>query len=293
MNWNVGRVNIARIVEIAAIEFPPEAVVGGLGAQQALALDWMQPHFCNAQGQLILSFHAFLVRTRERTILIDTCFGAGRQLPAPMFSNLGRQFLDNLAAEGIQPDDIDTVMCTHMHYDHVGWNTREVDGRWVPTFPNARYLYSAADFAMTQSRAEAGDEHAAHFADTILPPASAGLVDYIDTVDGHRLCQEISLFSTPGHSPDHFSVLISSQGQRAVITGDVLHNPVQCAYPGHHPDADEDKELAAVTRRKFLERFADEDVLILGTHFPSPTAGFVQTAGGAWRFSPATRVPRP
>lgn len=289
MNWVVGNVRIARIVEIAALEFPTRAVVDGLDAKQALALDWMRPHFCNAEGELILSFHAFLVHTAERTILIDTCFGAGRQLPAPMFSNLGRQFLDNLAAQGVTPEDIDTVMCTHLHYDHVGWNTQQVDGRWVPTFPNARYFYSATDFALMQQKADMGDEHAFYFAETILPPAEAGLVDYIDDVEGYRLCDEISLLSTPGHSPDHFSVLISSQGERAVITGDVLHNPVQCAFPGHHPDADEDKELAAMTRRKFLNRFADNDVLILGTHFPSPTAGFVVSTGDAWRFSPAKR----
>ena len=134
---------------------------------------------------------------------------------------------------------------------------------------------------------------ASYFADTILPPASAGLVDYIERVEGHQLCEEVSLFSTPGHSPDHFSVLISSQGQRAVITGDVLHNPVQCAYPGHRPDADEDKDMAAATRRKFLQRFADEGVLVLGTHFPTPTAGFIQAAGDAWRFSTQTHVPKP
>jgi glyoxylase-like metal-dependent hydrolase (beta-lactamase superfamily II) len=266
MKWAVGNVEVWRIVEIEALEFPSEFVTGGVAAEQVLALDWMQPHFCNSEGQLRMSFHAFLVRTNDKTILIDTCLGAGRDMPTPLFSGLDRRFIDNLSAAGVGPEDVDIVMCTHMHYDHVGWNTQMGDGQWVPTFPNA------------------GDSHAFYFGDTILPPVTAGLVDFIDSVDGYQLGEEISLISTPGHSADHFSVLISSQGEHAVITGDVMHNPVQCAYPDHQPVADEDKPLAADTRRKFLERFADSHVLVLGTHFPAPTAGYFRRSRDAWEF---------
>lgn len=284
MKWLVGSVEISRIVEIAALHFPSEYVAGGVTADQVLALDWMKPHFCDEAGQLALSFHAFLVRTPDKVILIDTCFGAGREMPSPSFSNLDRTFMDNLAAAGVQPADIDIVMCTHMHYDHVGWNTQDENGRWVPTFPNARYLYSAKDFEICKTKAEAGDPHYFHFADTILPPVQAGLVDFIDATEGYRLCEEVSLISTPGHSPDHFSVCISSQGQDAVITGDIMHNPVQCAYPDNQPVADEDQPMAVQTRRKFLERFADQPVLVLGTHFPAPTAGYIRNSGDVWRF---------
>jgi glyoxylase-like metal-dependent hydrolase (beta-lactamase superfamily II) len=284
INWSIGDVTITRIVEIESLIFPADMVVAGLTAEEVLSFDWMKPHFCTEQGDLKLSFHAFLVRTPGKTILIDTCFGAGRTLPSPAFSNLGHQFLENLAAVDVQPEDVDVVMCTHMHYDHVGWNTRNENGQWVPTFPNARYLYSAQDYAATKNLAESGDPHAAHFADSILPPVAAGLADFIDPVPGYRLCDEISLIATPGHSPGHFSVLISSKGRQAVITGDVMHNPVQCALPDRQPHADEDKAMAVETRRHFLTQFADSGVLLLGTHFPAPTAGHIHSSGDAWKF---------
>jgi len=288
MRWLIGDVEIVRIIEVARAALPTEYVTGGITAEQVLALEWMKPHFCDPSGKVILSFHAFLVRAESKMILVDTCFGAGRDLPSAMFCNLGRGFLDNLASAGAKPEDVDIVLCTHMHYDHVGWNTQNEDGQWVPTFRNARYLYSAKDYEIMQERAGAGDSHAFHFVDTILPPVSAGLVDFIDVVDGYQLCDAISLLSTPGHSPDHFSVLISSKGENAVITGDIMHSPAQCAYPDKHPNADEDKAIAADTRRKFLERFGDSGVLILGTHFPTPTAGFIERSEEAWRFTGPT-----
>jgi glyoxylase-like metal-dependent hydrolase (beta-lactamase superfamily II) len=164
----------------------------------------------------------------------------------------------------------------------VGWNTRLVDGKWVPSFPNARHLFGRTEWDHLKKLHEAGDSHAMHLPDALQPVIDAGLADFIDA--DHDVCEEISLISTPGHTPGHVSVLIRSRGEEAVITGDLMHHPVQCAVPDRQANFDEDKDLACATRRKFLANYDARRALIIGSHFAEPTAGWFEKDGSAWKF---------
>jgi glyoxylase-like metal-dependent hydrolase (beta-lactamase superfamily II) len=175
-----------------------------------------------------------------------------------------------------------TVLCTHMHADHVGWNTRLVAGGWVPTFERARYLFARREWEHACS--EAGGEGIDDVVgDSLRPIVDAGLADLVDS--DHRITDEVWLESTPGHTPGHVSVRIVSEGREAVITGDVMHHPLQCCEPDLRMNLDLDSALATRTRRDFLARYADRDVLVLGTHFAPPTAGRFVRVGDRWRLS--------
>lgn len=283
LSWNVGNVTVTRIVE-TELAFPPEALVVGLTAEAVTAVEWMQPHFCTERGMIKLSFHAFLVRTPTRTIIVDTCFGEGRVPDVAPTTIQTRTFLQNLEAEGVSCDDVDVVLCTHLHLDHVGWNTRNEAGTWVPTFPNARYLFAVDEYESLRVRAEAGDPHAEYFDVSVAPPYAAGLVDLIDARDAVAICDGINVIPTPGHTPGHVSVQIVSGGDEAMITGDIIHTPFQCARPDMFGTYDGDGPMASATRRAFFKRVADRGVLVLGTHFAAPTAGHIATDGDVWAF---------
>jgi glyoxylase-like metal-dependent hydrolase (beta-lactamase superfamily II) len=189
-------------------------------------------------------------------------------------------FLQDLASIGILPENVDTVLCTHLHFDHVGWNTHLVDGRWVPTFPNARYLFGRKEYDHWLMLRDTGGYHAVnHLADSVDPVVAAGLVDFIAA--DHKLTEEIRLLPTPGHTPGHVSVHISSAGHEAVITGDMMHHPLQLAMPARHARFDLDKAQGAETRVAFVERFADQPVLVIGSHFADPGAGRIVRDGAA------------
>jgi glyoxylase-like metal-dependent hydrolase (beta-lactamase superfamily II) len=218
-----------------------------------------------------ISFQAFALRTPEKTIIVDTCIGDNREREYDIFTNMQSDYIEDLAAAGYDPERVDVVLCTHLHFDHVGWNTRLENGRWVPTFPNARYLFGEHEYTHWQAVRETDDPHMAHFSDAIDPVVDAGLVDLVDT--DHRVCDEVSLFATPGHTPGHVSVLVRSRGEEAVITGDLIHHPIQLARPDLPMNADSDKAQGVETRRAFCDRFADTGVTVIGSHFCEPTAG--------------------
>jgi glyoxylase-like metal-dependent hydrolase (beta-lactamase superfamily II) len=204
--------------------------------------------------------------------------------------------LQDLTRAGFAPESIDTVLCTHLHVDHVGWNTRWVDGRWLPTFPNARYLFARKEWEHwsnedTKKRSADAQASAANpntgygddiLGDSVRPILDAGLADLVTT--DHKLTDEVWLEPTPGHTPGHVSVRIESQGVRAVITGDLMHHPIQCSEPDLVVNFDTDREQARLTRRHFLGCCARDRVLVLGTHFAPPTAGRVVASGATWRF---------
>jgi glyoxylase-like metal-dependent hydrolase (beta-lactamase superfamily II) len=172
------------------------------------------------------------------------------------------------------------VLCTHLHSDHVGWNTRLADGRWVPTFPRARYLLSRLDY---DGLAAADDDNSREvLADSVAPVLDAGLVDWVD--NSHAITDEVRLEPTPGHTRGHVSVRIRSAGAEAVITGDLMHHPIQCCDPSVESRFNADSEQAFATRMRFLREQADRDVLVLGTHFATPTGGRIVSSGQAWRF---------
>ena len=202
---------------------------------------------------------------------MDTCVGNDKPREVKNWNMRQGRFLEDLAEAGFPRERVDTVLCTHLHVDHVGWNTMLKDGKWVPTFPNARYLFGRKEFEHW-SKAPAGPDRDVQM-DSVRPILDAGLADLV-AMD-HRITSEVYLEPTLGHTPGHVSVCISSKGDEAVITGDLMHHPVQCAEPDWAARFDVDPDAARRTRRAFLERHAGKPVLVLGTHFATPTAGRV------------------
>ncbi|HWV41735.1 MBL fold metallo-hydrolase [Pseudorhodoplanes sp.] len=293
--WRVGDVTITRVIEAEGLR-APEYMFRGLTPDIVQGHQWLRPNFATEAGQLISSIHAFVIESADRRIIVDTCVGNDKARRMPIWNGLQTAFLDDLAAAGYPPERIDTVLCTHLHVDHVGWNTRLVDGRWVPTFPNARYIFGRIEFEHWSRGPEVvktGDapvavaeivmECDAIYQDSILPIVEAGLHELVEY--DHQLTSEIRLMPTPGHSPGHVSVVVSSKGETAVITGDLMHHPIQCAMPGLASNFDFDVEMARKTRAEFLARHADKPILVLGTHFATPTAGYIVSTGDSFRFS--------
>ena len=281
LSWKIGAVKVSRIVEIE-LPVPYDEQRPFLAEATPTALrahPWLFPDFVREDGALKLSIHALLVQAPGLRLVVDTCVGNDR--PRALLGNrpLSTTFLADLEAAGWPRDSVDVVVCTHLHVDHVGWNTMFVDGRWVPTFPKARYLIGRAEYDYWS--AEGGREQQVILADSVKPVFDAGLVDLVEM--DHRLSSEIRLVPTPGHTPGHVSVAIDSEGQRALITGDALHHPCQIAHPDWSPQFDTDRAASEVTRRGLLEGAADQQVLVIGTHFAAPTAGRIVRDGDNWR----------
>jgi glyoxylase-like metal-dependent hydrolase (beta-lactamase superfamily II) len=277
MEWRVGDVRIVKVVEFeSAVDL--STLFPLFEPSTAKRHPWLWPDFIDEDGLGRMSVHALVVDTGERRIMVDTCIGAHREnLIVPP---LDEAFLDHLAAAGYSIDVIDTVLCTHLHFDHVGWNTRLVDGAWVPTFPRARYLIGRRDWEHWRNAAH--DPGICNIAETVRPVVEAGLVDLVDTT--HQVCPEVRLVPTPGHTPGHVSVVVESRGERAVITGDLAHHPVQYGEPDLGMYADHEASVAASTRRSFLSERAQDGALVIGTHFATPTAGVVRAEGTSFRF---------
>jgi len=219
------------------------------------------------------------VETPTQRIVVDTGLGddkQGRSVPA--WNGRHSRFPETMARAGFPPDSIDLVLCTHLHVDHVGWNTRLVDGGWVPTFPNARYLFGKTEYEHWRKHSETPDQIAV-FTDSVQPIVDAGCADLV--ASDARLNDEISLIPTAGHSPGHVSVHIRSDGAEALLTGDVAHHPCQMAHLDWSSTADYDPIQSAATRRTLFSRFADRDVLVIGGHFD---AGHIRRDGEAFRF---------
>ena len=281
-HWRIGEVEVARIVEVNAFEDNISMLLKDETAEYVRRQTWLQPHFATPEGLMIISFQAFVLRSRGKSVMIDTCIGADRKREYDVFCNLQTTFLEDLALAGFPSASIDAVLCTHLHFDHVGWNTRLVDGRWVPTFPQARYLFGKQEFDhWTKLRETGGYHNVEHLHDSIDPVIEAGLVEFI-TPD-YQVTDEVSLFPTPGHTPGHVSVLIRSGGQQAVITGDMMHHPIQLIDPMRYGNFDMDQAQGARTRQAFVDRFGDSDVMIIGSHFSDPTSGWIERNGKGWK----------
>lgn len=280
MQWTIGDVRVTRLLES---EVPTRATfLIPAATQEALAghAEWLRPHFMDERGRIVAAVHALIVESQGRRIVVDTCVGNDKERTIPAWNRLQGPFLQHFTDAGFAREEIDTVVCTHLHVDHVGWNTMLVDGRWLPTFPNARYLFVRAEWEHWNAAGPMVEGDVV--GDSVRPVVDAGLVDLV--APDHRLTDEVWLESTPGHTPGHVSVRIRSAGVDAVITGDVMHHPVQCAEPAWHSSFDVDADAARVTRRAFLERYADRPVLVLGTHFATPVGGRIVRYGDAWRF---------
>ena len=278
--WQVGRVKVTQIVESSGAS-PPAFLFAGLTTGRVQSHGWLRPHFASEDGRLLASIHCFVVESQRRRIIVDTCVGNDKARAVGAWNRQRLPFLADLEAAGFAPDTVDTVLCTHMHTDHVGWNTRLEGGRWLPTFPKASYLFSGAEYAHWRSAGDAEDREV--LADSVQPIVDAGLADWV--ASDHAITDEVRLEPTPGHTPGHVSVRILSAGAEAVITGDLMHHPIQCCDPSIGSRFDVDAGQALQTRLRFLREQADRDVLVLGTHFAPPTAGRVVSDGAAWRFA--------
>jgi glyoxylase-like metal-dependent hydrolase (beta-lactamase superfamily II) len=262
------------------VEFFAEATPQDVSAEA-----WLEPDFVNADGMYLMSLHTFVVESHGLRILVDTCVGNAKDRPPiPEFHHQHRPFLENLTAAGFAPDTIDVVVCTHLHVDHVGWNTHLVNGTWIPTFPCARYLFGAADIDCWSHSHD--DLHAPAFADSVQPVIDAGLADAVaaDTA----LTPDVQLRRTPGHTPGHMSVWINDS---AVITGDVLHHPIQFRHPDWTARGDHDPEAARATRHRLLADAATTNALVFGTHFAGTSAGRIVSDDDGYRFVPQAPSP--
>ena len=282
LSWTIGDVTIRRVVELETpvpyserYPFIIDAHPDKLGE-----LPWLRPHFATPEGHLLSSVHALLVEAPGLRMVVDTCLGNDKPRRMTGKRPLQTDFLERFAAHGCDPEKVDAVLCTHLHVDHVGWNTRLSNGKWVPTFPNARYLVSHTEHAYWQTDDE--EEQRAVMQDSIQPIMDAGLLQLIEP--DAQLSREISLLPTPGHTPGHVSVHIESRGSRALITGDVMHHPCQIGRPSWSTPWDEDRAQAERTRGALLEKLADSKVLVIGTHFAAPTAGYIKRDGDSYRF---------
>jgi glyoxylase-like metal-dependent hydrolase (beta-lactamase superfamily II) len=278
--WSVGEATITSVLEEQTDHVPPELFFPGAEAADVARHGWLVPDFADARGRVSLRVQAFVIALRRRRVLVDPCVGNGKTRALPWWNQRSWPFLERFADAGFAPGEIDTVVHTHLHADHVGWDTRLEGGAWVPTFPRARHLYTARELAWCERGGNVGIEGV--YADSVAPILAAGLADVVeedaDLGDGMRL------ESTPGHTPGHVSLWIESAGETALVSGDFLHHPVQCAEPSWAEVGDQEPEVARETRRRMLARAAETGALFLGTHFPTRPAGRIEACGGAWRF---------
>jgi len=275
IGMQLGDITIQRIIEQQAPLFDPLTFLPNLTPELlAEHRHWLEPEALDpVTGMLILCIQSYLVRTPHHTILVDTCVGNDKTLPAHPFwhQQKSQSYMRQLAAAGVGVDDIDYVMCTHLHVDHVGWNTRLENGRWVPTFPKARYLFAEKELEFWTGRhAEAPSPI---FAESELPIVAAGRNDRITS--STALNDHVRLEPTPGHTPDHYAVQLGRGATSAVLTGDLLHSPLQARFPHISMRADTDQNQSAQTRRRFLECYCDTSTLVCTGHFPSPSTGRV------------------
>jgi glyoxylase-like metal-dependent hydrolase (beta-lactamase superfamily II) len=278
MQWRVGKVKITKVVELETVG-STRFILPLATPEEIQKLPWLVPQYANEEGRLKMSIHSLVVETSSRRIVVDTGLGNDKQgRNVPTWNDRKGPFLETLTAAGFAPDSIDTVLCTHLHVDHVGWNTKLSGGKWVPTFANARYLFGKTEYEYWRDHREEADKVAV-FNDSVRPIVDAGKADLV--ASDHRLTDEIALIPTPGHSPGHMSVLIASDGETGLLTGDVAHHPCQMAHLDWSSTADSDPVQSTVTRRELFSRFADTPTLVIGGHF---NAGHIRRDGDAFKF---------
>jgi glyoxylase-like metal-dependent hydrolase (beta-lactamase superfamily II) len=246
---------------------------------------WLQPTFIDpASGKVVLCVQGFVIKSAHHNILIDSCVGNDKPRPARPLWNMMKsdRFEQGLAAAALTVNDIDYVMCTHLHVDHVGWNTRLENGRWVPTFPKAKYVMADRELAYWTQKEKDDPSGGPWITDSVLPIVEAKRVQIVKS--DFAFNESIQFIPTPGHTIDHYSVLVGRPGQDALITGDMIHSPIQGKYPELGMRADYDSRAAGQTRRQVFDRFCDAATLMCVTHFPSPSTGRVRRWGDGYKF---------
>jgi glyoxylase-like metal-dependent hydrolase (beta-lactamase superfamily II) len=281
--WKVGAATITSVVEDQTDHIPPQFFFPEATNEAVAAQEWLRPDWADAEGNVSLRVQAFVVELGDRCVLVDPCVGNGKVRPLPFWNEQSWPFLERFGEAGFTTDGVDLVVHTHLHADHVGWDTHLVDGAWVPTFPTARHLYTARELEYARAGGDPGV--AGVYADSIAPVLDAGLADVID--EDADLGGGLRLEPSTGHTPGHVSLWIESEGERALVSGDFMHHPVQFAETGWAEIGDSDADEARATRRRMIAKAADTGALFLGTHFGTSPAGRVVVDGDAWRFVPA------
>lgn len=271
----VGAATVYRVDEVV-LEGQGSWLLPGATPELLAAQRWLDPSGVDDRGELRVSVHSFVVDIAGTLIVIDTGVGNNKVRDNPAWNCLNTDYQENLRKSGFEPDSVDIVINTHLHRDHVGWNTVLQHGVWQPTFPNARYLASRSEWDYWAC-ARLNEDQQRMFADSITPIVEAGQFDRIDVPEPVEIADGVELVPSPGHTPGHLSVRIRSAGQTALVTGDFLHHPVQVAHPTLCCGADVDGAVAERTRKTILSSLADSDTLLLGSHFTDPTAGFVRS----------------
>ena len=284
--WVFGEITVQRVLEFEGPLFPPSVLFPASKCEAMDCLcDGLEPDLLDPQsGQLVLAFNTYALRTPLHTILVDTCGGNDKHRPQkPRYHMKKWPYLENLLSLGIKPEDVDYVLCTHLHVDHVGWNTKLSDSGWAPTFPKAEYLFVCDEWEYWQHQYQTDaftDDP--YYADSILPIIAAGQAVFIEK--DHAFDKSVWLDPTPGHTPGHVCLHISSGGADAVISGDIMHHPLQCAEPAWNSCFCVNPEQAQRTRREFMDHYANTNTLIMPAHFPIPSVGRIVSSGPAWRF---------
>jgi glyoxylase-like metal-dependent hydrolase (beta-lactamase superfamily II) len=288
-SWKIGAVTITCIVESDLAGFL-SVVLPDATAEALKPLRWLFPYFVDADGRPRGNTQAFVIKTPSRRIVVDTCIGNDKDFDAfrPSWSRLSTPFLESLQEAGCPSEHIDTVLCTHLHADHIGWNTRFVDGRWLPTFPNARYLIGRLEYEAEQARVLKASDNDVRSrglrivaAQSLTPILEAGLGDFVET--DHAVCEEVGLIPSIGHTAGHVSVRIVSRGEEALITGDFIHHPCQFAHPYWASYVDYDKGQSIATRERLFAELAATPTLVIGSHFADPVAGHIVRDGNVYR----------
>ena len=280
--WTIGSATITALVEAETPGIPPQLFFPTATNDDVRSVEWLadEAGIADPSGAITFRVQAFVVEMNGRTVLVDPCVGNGKQRSLPFWNDLATPWLDRFHAAGFTEDDIDTVVHTHLHEDHLGWDTQRVGDMWTPTFKRARHVYvgNELDWAATEERRQGQDP----YADSIEPIVTAGLADVVeadaDLGDGFRL------LSTPGHTPGHVSMTIDCGGDGLVVSGDLMHHQFQCADANVAEIGDWDIPMAARTRHDFLDMCCAKGTVVAGTHFAVAPLGRVERNGSAWRF---------
>lgn len=283
----LGEFELSRVVESEVPFIEPEVFLPDFTSDVLEAnVDWLCPQYIDAaSGRLIFAFQSYILRTPRHVILVDTCVGNNKSRPArPMWHMQNGPYLTDLAAAGVQPEQVDFVLCTHLHVDHAGWNTQLIDGRWVPTFPNARYIFARKEHDFWERRYHKGIEGSVPniYEDSVLPVMEAGQAVLVDM--DHQIDDGVWFEPAPGHTEGNIVINLRSGDATGVLSGDVMHHPLQLVRPEWSSRACEDHALSAVTRQAFIERYADTDTLIAPAHFASPSMGRIHRKGEAFGY---------
>ena len=275
-----GSIEVLRIKETLGAAFPPKQLLPDLPADAIERnIGWLAPnHFDPAKQRFVMGTHTWLLRTRHHTILVDTCIGNHKQRPhSPGFHNLEQPYLERLAQAGVKPEDVDFVLCTHLHVDHIGWNTQLRDGRWVPTFPNAKVICSVAELASAEAKANANspdEDDLALWQDSLLPILEAGKLQPVEGT--HAIEDGLTIVPTPGHTPGHVVLRAESGGDRMLFAGDLCHHPLQVYYPDVNSRFCEDAAGARAMRRQVLASCVESGALFAPAHWGPPHVGRIQ-----------------